>query len=393
MTQGKPRGEKGEIAPARSSVRAVADRMAIVLFLGILGMPLAGVFFDIRFSPINEMRALSPVPQLYHLEDLENYPAQFESYWNDHFGFRGALIYGLRVARARLLRAAAFGHVLIGRASWLFFTLHTPGMDATTIRPFTASELDHWQQVLEHRREWLQKRGCRYVFVIAPDKQTIYPEMMARRFCPRRYTSRLDQLLNHLREKHSGVEVVDLRPVLLAAKTHERLYHITDSHWNECGAFLGYQHLTSVLSKWFPAVEPMPRSTFVEDEENWPDGDLARMIGLDEFKHEQCLHLIPLAPRRARAANEKVIAPSGIELDNPPFATECDRVTLPHAVMFHDSFISALQPFLSEHFRRIAYVRHDDFLPEVIERERPEIVIQEWVERKLASVTPNDFEK
>jgi hypothetical protein len=60
---------------------------------------------------------------------------------------------------------------------------------------------------------------------------------------------------------------------------------------------------------------------------------------------------------------------------DPPLATQCDRATLPRAVVFHDWFVSALQPFLSEHFRRIAFVRHDDFLVEVIEHERPEVVI------------------
>lgn len=393
MAEGKSNGGSGSTAMTGSTVRTIADRIAIALFLGILVLPLAGIVLDIRFSPIHEMRKLAPLPQLSFLEDWEDFPAQFENYWNDHFGFRGALIYGLRVARARCLHAATFGHVLIGRASWLFFMPQTVGTDTATIRPFTEDELDRWQQVLEHRRDWLQERGCRYVFFIAPDKQTIYPEKVSARYRPRRYTSRLDQLLSHLRERHSRVEVVDIRPALLAAKEQERLYHITDSHWNDCGAFYGYHHLTSVLSQWFPALQPMPRSSFVEEQENWRGGDLSRMIGLDEFKQEQCLHLVPLTPRRARSAQEEAIAPSGIELDNPPFATECDQATLPRAVMFHDSFVSAIQPFLSEHFRRIAYFRHDDFLPEVIEREHPEIVIQEWVERKLALVTPNDFEE
>ena len=38
-----------------------------------------------------------------------------------------------------------------------------------------------------------------------------------------------------------------------------------------------------------------------------------------------------------------------------------------------------------------AYVWQDDFYPEVVERERPDIVLQELLERKLSTATPNDF--
>lgn len=393
MDQDKP--NKGEEASAMvgTGIRIFADRITIALFLGILGLPLLGVLVGNRFNPINEMRTLAPFPQLAFRRDLETFPAHFEEYWNDHFGFRGSLIYGLRVARAQLFHAAAFGHVLVGKASWLFFTPLTPGTDVEAIRPFSEAELDHWQQVLEHRRDWLQQRGCRYLLFIAPDKQTIYPEMMARRYRPRRYTSRLDQLINRLRERGSDIEIVDIRQAMLDTKERERLYHVTDSHWNDCGAYIGYSHLAAALAKWFPAVRPMPRSAFQMEGENWTEGDLARMLSLDDFKHEQWLHLRPLTPRRVHAPQEGVDTPAGIELPNPPFADECDRATLPRAVMFHDSFLNALRPFLSEHFRRIAYVRHDDLLPEFIEREHPEVVIQEWVERKLTFVTPHDFEE
>lgn len=393
MDQDKPiKGEK-ESLNIETGIRTRADRITIALFLGILGLPLIGILVGNRFNPINEMRTLASFPQLAFRSDLENFPAHFEEYWNDHFGFRGALIYGLRLARAQLLHAAAFGHVLIGKASWLFFTPLTPGTDVEAIRPFSEAELDHWQQVLEHRRDWLQQHGCRYLLFIAPDKQTIYPEMMARRYRPRRYTSRLDQLINRLRERGSGIEIVDIRQAMLAAKERERLYHVTDSHWNDCGAYIGYHHLAAALAKWFPAVQPMPRSAFEVEEENWTDGDLARMLSLDGFKHEQWLHLRPLTPRRVHAPQEGVDMPADLELPNPPFADECDQATLPRAVMFHDSFLNALRPFLSEHFRRIAYVRHDDLLPEFVEREHPEVVIQEWVERKLSLVTPHDFEE
>jgi hypothetical protein len=117
------------------------------------------------------------------------------------------------------------------------------------------------------------------------------------------------------------------------------------------------------------------------------------MISLKELDHEEWLSLAPLLPRRSRLASEGVVPPPGVTLFSPPLATECDDPRLPRAVMFHDSFVVAMLPFLSEHFRRIAYVWDPDFHPDVVEREQPEIVLHELVERWLGLVTPHDFQE
>jgi hypothetical protein len=67
---------------------------------------------------------------------------------------------------------------------------------------------------------------------------------------------------------------------------------------------------------------------------------------------------------------------------------------LPRAVMFHDSFGAHLIPYLSEHFRRIVYAWERPDYPvfdgALVERERPDVVIQQIVERKLAVYFPRE---
>jgi alginate O-acetyltransferase complex protein AlgJ len=291
-------------------------------------------------------------------------------------------------------------YVLLGRASWLFYTPRPAGMDYEGVRPFTTEELNRWQRVLEHRREWLERHNCHYLLFIPPDKQTIYAEYLDPKYRLCHPQSRLDQLLAHLREQHSKVEILDIRQPMLAAKEGERLYHRTDSHWNDRGAFVGYRELVGLLRNWFPAIRPWPRSAFRETTSETKGGDLATMVELSEREREVWLNLTPLSPRRARLATEGVVWPKGVNFPlsatvqrGEPFAKECDDPRLPRAVVFHDSFCEALEPFLSEHFRRIAYLWRDDFHPEVIEREKPDVVIQEILERKLGFVIPHEFDR
>jgi hypothetical protein len=60
----------------------------------------------------------------------------------------------------------------------------------------------------------------------------------------------------------------------------------------------------------------------------------------------------------------------------------------PRVVIFRDSFASALIPFLSEHFSRAVYLWQNNVDPQVIEDERPDVVIHELVGRRLTTLTP-----
>jgi hypothetical protein len=70
--------------------------------------------------------------------------------------------------------------------------------------------------------------------------------------------------------------------------------------------------------------------------------------------------------------------------------TEQPASSRPRAVVFRDSFGSAMIPFLSEHFSRAVYVWQNDMAPALVEEERPDFVIQEWVGRHLHTAAPYD---
>jgi alginate O-acetyltransferase complex protein AlgJ len=68
--------------------------------------------------------------------------------------------------------------------------------------------------------------------------------------------------------------------------------------------------------------------------------------------------------------------------------TEIPGSHLPRAVIFRDSFVSALVPFLSEHFSRAVYLWQKDVTVEQLREERPDVVIYQIVSRRLYLFTP-----
>ena len=50
------------------------------------------------------------------------------------------------------------------------------------------------------RRDWLAERGIKYLVVVAPNKNTVYPEMLPGGFEKATDDSQLDQLLRYIKK-------------------------------------------------------------------------------------------------------------------------------------------------------------------------------------------------
>jgi hypothetical protein len=366
-------------------VRRIADLGLVVLFGAVISLPAARSFLGPPIPSVGaENRVLATRPKLQLKGSiLRLFPTRFDEYYNDRFGFRDTLVRWLHVAQVQWLRVSSSPQVILGKSGWLYLNAIPAGNDDAT-RPFSPDQVRHWQALLEARRDWLAARGIRYLFVVAPDKQSIYPQYLPHG-CLRRQGGgpRWSQLLAQLRAQ-PVVPVLDLHEPLRRAAARERLYHVSDSHWNDRGAHLAYCRIVETLSPWFPGMQPLPRSDFEEVPLKDMGGDCAMILNLHDRIAEEDLELAPRTPRRARPTDPTIRLP--LPPVWPLVAMEQPDRRLPRAIMFRDSFGAGLIPFLSEHFQRIVYVWQDYplFDCDLIERERPDIVIQEMVERKLA---------
>src|SRR5262249_53517229 len=158
--------------------------------------------------------------------------------WNDHMGLRPALVRLQARAKVKALGVSSSSEVALGKRGWLFFNGEKNLEDYRATEPFTAEQLDRCIELFEARHDWLAERGLRYLLFFAPNKQTIYPELMPAAVNRVHPETRLDQLTAGLRARGS-VPVLDLRQALWTAKDQEQLYWKMDTHWNESGAYYG----------------------------------------------------------------------------------------------------------------------------------------------------------
>lgn len=377
-------------AGPRGRAARASDVLLIAGFLAGIWLPLLGMAFglDAGFA-LRENRRRAEAPSWPRdLGALSAFPRRFEDSFNDRFGFRPRLIRWLSRLQVEGLGVSSSSQVVLGRDGWLFYA----GLGALdyyrATQPFRPDQLDRWARMFQERHDWLAARGIRYLVVIPPNKDTIYPEFMPAALNRVRRRSRLDQLLDYL-AAHATVKVVDMRAAFLREKAAGTLYYRTDTHWNDRGAYLGYRAIVEALSGWFPALEPIPPSAFETVSQRCAGLDLAGMLGLPDRFLDDAPGLVPRVPATFRRLPLECQMPGRVRAFQRPFATECDDARLPRAVMLHDSFNLALVPYLPRHFRRIAFAGKYTLDQGLIERERPDVVIQEMVERVLMWNIPN----
>ncbi len=325
-----------------------------------------------------ENRALAPRPALANDATLLDYPRHFNDYAADHFGGRSWLVLGLNIFKLRVLGISGNPDVLVGREGWLFLNDDLLEQDLAGQAQFTEEELKQWQRYLEHRRDMLRRKNIDYLFMIVPDKHTIYPEHLPSSLQPEGQTRR-EQLVRYVSE-HSDVRIIDATASVLSAGKQQPLYFKHDTHWSDIAAYAAYGELMRNLEKTVAAGAPLPPTAFDVHFGPAPLAVLSRFLGMervlpDEYEYATLHVSKPAATLTTVDPGQREILVS----NNP----QAPRIRL---LAYRDSFFDSLVPWLGEHFSFAAFIRSAKERPlseADLLRYRPNVVIEEIVERKL----------
>ncbi len=365
---------------------------ASLIFITMLCIPVAFGLWQgaAGMAPLEKEKPAS-VPELgLAWRQPAQFTAQFENWFNERFTLRPQLIRWNNMLRLALFHESAVKGVSIGQHGWLYYADEWNMEDYENIMPYSPEELAGIGRILEQRRTWLTARGIEFFILVAPNKQTIYPEYLPPQIHKIGQLSRLDQVAGYL-GAHTAIELIDVRSEILAAKEQQRVYHLTDSHWNDRGAFVACKKIMERVNKYFPAVSVPCEEAYTIREIAGDGGDLANMLALKDMLKEERITMTPKAGLRATESTRDYPDPVSMAGREMVVRETGDR-RLPRALVFRDSFGWALIPFLSEFFQSSVYVWTFDFLPELIEREKPDVVVFECAERYINSLTQENPE-
>lgn len=365
--------------------------LLIIIFISLLLLPLADrIFHFLPSLPSTENREFALQPTLKDLVDPVLFTKKFDAYWSDNFGGRNYLIRANSWLWVKTLHQSPVQYVVFGKDNFLFYKSEVkndgPSLnDYQGLAPLSQIEIDQITNSIKTVNEYLASRGVKLIIVVAPNKHTIYPELLPSSYKRVSNTARFDQLLNAL---PPDLDILDLRPTLTAGKSVYPTYYTTDSHWNNFGAYLASREIINSLHDKMLKPRELAEYKLVATP-SLGMGDLASMLSARNMLPDYQLDLNPLYPVS--------VEDNGFNYKNGKYSGHIwtqPNAALPRLLLFGDSFRESLTPFLTPYFST-SYVMgfsagHQlDF--DLIDLSKPDIVIWEVAERYLTHLIQNSL--
>lgn len=262
--------------------------------------------------------------------------------------------------------------VIIGKDNWLFHRDHEAVEQVSGRRRLPDYELRRWRHLLECRHHWLAARGVAYHFFVVPEKHAVYPDKLGEQ-CVVSEDRPVRQLIREFESRSSPVRIIYPAESLSKARSERDTYLVADTHWNMFGGYVAYRDLCRAVAERYaiPVVEPTRLDYF----QLAFDGDLGTRLEPEV----QCEGLyFHVRDPRGRKVGENHVFTRGSAL-----AFENEDDTLPKLVLFRDSFANWWLPLLAESFSRVVVVSTMEMYFELVESERPDVVVTQMAERYL----------
>lgn len=313
-----------------------------------------------------ENRPLAPKPELVKDGRLNvGFPKDFDDYLNDNFVFKEHYVTALNFLSTTLLGEAVSDKAIFGKNDMLFYTDTLDDYQRTN--QLSDSDLEKIASYMRDLEAQLAEKGCSMVFMIAPNKATIYPEYMPERYTQTSEKSNLERLYAYLAEY--GVTAVDAKTLLSANKSQGLLYYHHDSHWNNRGAELIYNEIATLTE--LPSVDSARVRTYVAGDFT---GDLHNFIWpAKEYFEERIIYEF----------DSQYSADRPIDFERNSVASTSSDVNDLSVVVYHDSFGRSLQPFFSHSAGRVLMSSEFPYNMSYIDQVEADVVIIEIVERNI----------
>jgi hypothetical protein len=200
-------------------------------------------------------------------------PGRIDGFLKDHFGLRHAMIQAHHDLTKPML---GFGgsEVLTGRDGRMFYlgddlVRQSAGL---VVRDERVAET---VAMLVAMRDDLRKRGIKFLVASPPNSATIYNDDLPAWAENKGRRTEYDMFLAELARQ--GIQMVDLRPALMAVKAQDKAYFRYDSHWTAVGAIAGFNAVVTADGHPDWTVDP---KTALGPESRRKNLDVARVAGI-----------------------------------------------------------------------------------------------------------------
>lgn len=207
--------------------------------------------------------------------------------------------------------------------------------------------------------------------MICPNKNLIYEEKMPDYIIRKSKINATDKFIEYM-EKNTDIKIVYPKKELLKYKDKYQLYYKYDTHWNEIGAYIGYNELMKEMNIETISLDHLKLLT-----NGNMSGDIAAMINSTKIYSDDIIYVLEEYTNN----NYKVV--KEIEDYYDFFYCESDANNTNNILMIRDSFTTAMFDYIASSFRKSSFIHMAKFKYNYILDKNPNIVVYQTVEMGL----------
>jgi alginate O-acetyltransferase complex protein AlgJ len=359
-------------------MKKTINLILVSVFCLILILPNFFFIYESKIQNDEFQKAISlPVINIKHIGFLM---LNFDNYFKESFGGRDVLLKINNWINVHILKSSPIPKaVVFGKNDWMFLGNSHGNVIYENIgaERFSDFQLEIIQKNVESNKEWLEQQGIKYYLCIAPNKHSIYDRYLPSYFQNKR-ERKLEQLKTYLK-KHN-FELIDMKDYFNEYNTLS-LYHKTNTHWNDIGAFLGYRRLMHSIKKDFDIGKVFEFEDFTLDTLMLNEQDLTKMMHIKT--NDSFIVMKPKTSYKAKKISKKLKIPEQYYANPLDYEYRYEGSGKFKLLMFRDSFSINIIPFLNESFKESVFIWQHNFKRELVIDEKPDIVIQQIVERDI----------
>ncbi|MEC7119226.1 MAG: hypothetical protein VXW65_04900 [Pseudomonadota bacterium] len=239
-------------------------------------------------------------------------------------------------------------------------------------RQISQEMLGVFSENLRQRQQLMRALGGAYIHMVAPDKQSVY----MRQFVG-------DDVIRIAEVYQAQQREPFVYPLqdMIAASHQQRVYHLTDFHWNAFGALVGlrailealkHPNLHEVIEKWRARIAC---------KSDW-SGDLGRL--LTPKRQEDAW--VFASNKKDRAKIERYSSHCQGMFGKVLLWRHPEALTQQRLLIFADSFLEALLPPLADLYTEVLFVRSHYCHADLVQAYRPDVLLTSSAEGYMCSI-------
>ena len=339
-------------------------KIFIIIFFVIICFPSIGMLF-FKTDKTIEKREIQNLPSITENGNLNmKYFDQLTDYFADNFALRQNMIQADALIKENVFRESGNKEVIVGKNGYLFFGDSLDDYLGQNV--LTKRQLNSCARVLYLLQENTNKKGKNFLFTIAPNKNTVYPQFMPSRYVKVSEKNNYAMLKELLGKNKINTVFLDEK----IKESRKEVYHKLDTHWNNQGAAIACDYILLYLKK-----EHYDYSNEKYTIKNNFSGDLYEMLyPMGNKKDDNIIY--------NKKHNYKVVSPMKRVTDISIKTENNDKNG--SILMYRDSFGNALIPFVADEYHSGYFTKAVPYNWTLQDSNNADDVVIELVERHIS---------